>query len=200
MEETLKLWLKRLRWHESTISMLLGALVVIVVGILLYNFFNVTGEEIIEDIALGTGEEYSLELKEEEGEFIPEGLPVEHVVSQGDHLWNISEKYYGNGYNWVDIAEANSLANPGQIFSGQKLSIPKVGLRVTSKIDTIATTDATAAIFGDSYTVTKGDTLWGIATSAYQDGYQWPKIYQANKEMIVDPNIIEVGTHLTLPR
>lgn len=201
MEETLKSWLKRLKWHESTVSMFLGALVVIVAGILLYNFFSAPVSEEIGEISEEAVEEYTLELTEEEGKFIPQGLPIEHVISRGEHLWKISEKYYGNGYNWVDIAQANDLANPGLIFSGQKLTIPKVELRVAPQISVgKPSTQVAGAITHDSYSVAKGDTLWSIAVRAYQDGYQWPKIYQANRGTIDNPDLIEVGMQLTLPR
>jgi nucleoid-associated protein YgaU len=200
MEATLKLWLKRLKWHESTVSMLLGALVVIVAGVLLYNFLSVTSEEVFEEAPQGAGEEYSLKLGEEEGELVPLGLPVEHTVARGEHLWKISEKYYGNGYNWVDIAQANSLSNPGLIFSGQKLVIPKVKLRVAQQISTSSAAEISVPITGNSYTVIKGDTLWDIAVRAYQDGYQWPRIYQENRELISDPNLIEVDMQLSIPR
>lgn len=38
----------------------------------------------------------------------------------------------------------------------------------------------------NSYTIRSGDTLWGIAAKAnhYGDGTQWPKIYNANKDII----------------
>ncbi len=43
-----------------------------------------------------------------------------------------------------------------------------------------------------SYTVVKGDCLWFIAKKKehYGSGFAWPKIYQANKEQIKDPNLI----------
>ncbi len=203
MEKTLKSWLKQLKLHESTISMVLGALVVVVVGSLLYNYFTGIGEdstgEISDEAAV---QEYTLELtEEEEGKIVPQGLPISHTVSKGEHLWSISEKYYGNGYNWVDIAEVNGLNNPGMIETGQQLRIPKVELRVPPTKEMLAQQpESDDAIGGSQYTVVKGDTLWNIAVQAYRDGYQWPKIYQANNSTIEDPNVIEVGMQLAIPR
>lgn len=43
-----------------------------------------------------------------------------------------------------------------------------------------------------SYTVERGDTLWGISGSSvgYDDPYQWPLIYKANEDKIKDADLI----------
>jgi len=45
---------------------------------------------------------------------------------------------------------------------------------------------------GSRYIVVKGDTLWGIAgmSVAYQDNFQWPLIFKANRDQIKDPDLI----------
>ena len=47
-----------------------------------------------------------------------------HTVQQGDTLWGIAKKYYGNGAQYPKIASANNIANPNVISVGQVLSIP----------------------------------------------------------------------------
>jgi len=51
-----------------------------------------------------------------------------------------------------------------------------------------------------SYTVERGDTLWGISGSSvgYNDPYEWPLIYRANADMINDPDLIYPGQDLTI--
>lgn len=43
-----------------------------------------------------------------------------------------------------------------------------------------------------SYTVVKGDHLWGIARKKehYGNGFAWPKIYNANRDQIKNPDLI----------
>jgi hypothetical protein len=42
------------------------------------------------------------------------------------------------------------------------------------------------------YIVVKGDTLWDISGggSGYHDNFQWPLIFKANRDQIVDPDLI----------
>jgi nucleoid-associated protein YgaU len=50
-----------------------------------------------------------------------------------------------------------------------------------------------------TYTVQAGDTLGKIAQELYGDGSRWPEIYEANKDQIADPNVIEIGQVLRIP-
>lgn len=59
---------------------------------------------------------------------------------------------------------------------------------------------APAETTGTEYTVKAGDTLWGIARATYKDGFQWTKIYEANKDTIKNPNLIYVGQKIVLPQ
>lgn len=48
-----------------------------------------------------------------------------------------------------------------------------------------------------SYTIRKGDTLWGIATREYGSGQKWKAISAANPS--VDPKKLAIGQQITLP-
>ncbi len=50
---------------------------------------------------------------------------AQYTVQHGDYLWKIAENAYGDGHAWVRIAQANHLANPDMIFSGNVLVIPR---------------------------------------------------------------------------
>jgi nucleoid-associated protein YgaU len=52
---------------------------------------------------------------------------------------------------------------------------------------------------GKTYTVVKGDSLSKIAQREYGDANQWHKIFEANKDVIDDPDLIEVGQDLIIP-
>lgn len=48
-----------------------------------------------------------------------------YQIKDGDTLWDIASQAYGDGYMWSRIAEANNLANPDLIYSGNSLVIPR---------------------------------------------------------------------------
>lgn len=48
-----------------------------------------------------------------------------YTIKEGDTLWDISIQVYGDGYGWVQIAQANNLPNPDLIYPGTELTIPQ---------------------------------------------------------------------------
>lgn len=48
------------------------------------------------------------------------------------------------------------------------------------------------------YTVVSGDTLWSIATGRDVSG-GWQQIYEANRNVVADPDLIQVGQTLRIP-
>lgn len=185
---SLKQILKKIKLSEKTISAVLGALVVVVVGVLLFNFFRTQGGKPEGDITPGGVQEEASESVERD----LETLPTTHVVSEGENLWEIAEQYYDSGYNWVDIAQENNLARPDYLAVSQELTIPDVEVRRVEE------EKPTAEI--ENYTVQEGDSLWKISVKIYNDGYQWTRIYEANRDQIgSNPSLIEPGLVLDIP-
>ena len=50
-----------------------------------------------------------------------------------------------------------------------------------------------------TYTVKSGDTLAAIARSVYNDGFYYPVIMLASRNIVLDPDKIEPGMKLTVP-
>jgi nucleoid-associated protein YgaU len=48
--------------------------------------------------------------------------------------------------------------------------------------------------------VEEGDTLWGIAERAYGNGARYTEIFEANREVIEDPDLIFPGQKLRIPK
>jgi nucleoid-associated protein YgaU len=139
----------------------------------------------------------------------------EYIVKSGDTLWSIAENHYKSGYNWVDIARANKLSNPGAINAGNKLILPKVAVKAATVVaekgvvtndeqnnSTIAkpsvSPQVSNKITGDTYKIVRGDTLWDIAVRAYGDGYKWVDIARANG--YTNPSLIHADNVLKIPR
>ncbi|HEY6546640.1 MAG TPA: LysM peptidoglycan-binding domain-containing protein [Vicinamibacteria bacterium] len=50
-----------------------------------------------------------------------------------------------------------------------------------------------------TYLVVKGDSLSTIASGQYGDAQKWRRIYDANRDLIDDPDILYAGQQLRIP-
>jgi nucleoid-associated protein YgaU len=62
-----------------------------------------------------------------------------------------------------------------------------------------APADAEAPTAPRTYVVQRGDTLSKIAGKFYGATSEWRRIYEANRERIKDPDLIQPGWTLTIP-
>ncbi len=176
--------LSQFKLGESYTNLILGAVVVIVIGIALLIFAKDNKE----------GQTSSTATKQAVEEEKEEMASSTYTVKVGDSLWSISEKTYKTGYNWTQIAKANRLENPGVIHAGNKLKLPSI--RAASPISEKPTVND--AITGNKYTVKKGDNLWNIAVRAYGDGFRYVEIAKANS--LANPDLIHPNNVLAIPR
>lgn len=204
--------------NQSKVSLVLGILIVLVLGILVFNYFNRN------KASLGPAQQTETNQQTQATQDVTQDkLPGPYTIKEEDTLFKIAEKYYGDGSKFENIAQANNLADPNDIVAGQVLQIPKLETQQTETQQTPATPEPSITpqpiateqslgtgtgggdsttwgpkIEGNTYTVVEGDWLSKIAGRAYGDIYAYEKIAQANN--ITDPNHIEPGMVLTIPR
>ena len=202
-----EVWIKNIlkffKMNEDAISTVLGGVVVVVIIGLIFNYFRTTNLKTWKNLLVGEGVQTT---KEEQKETIsPNGDT--YIVKRGDDLWHIAEKYYKSGYNYVDIIKENKLDANGVIEPGMELKLPKVeAKKITVKaapnkmVEKVTTAEKAVNTKENGQYVTKrGDTYWKIALNAYGDGYAWTKIYEANKAIFPNPNIIHAEVTIIIP-
>ena len=104
---------------ESYVSLFLGALVVFIFALILFLFLKGSGNLNKVQLNLRTGEPAKEAQKKMQSQ-------KTYIVMEGEGLFEIAEKVYGNGDYWINIAQANNLSNPDQIETGMKLIIPEI--------------------------------------------------------------------------
>ncbi|MBI2011863.1 LysM peptidoglycan-binding domain-containing protein [Candidatus Daviesbacteria bacterium] len=183
---------------QSYLSLILGIFIVVIVGYLLFNYFKRPDGDLLPGEQTDTldGQQVSQDVKKE-------NLPGKYTVKEGDTLFLIAQKYYDEGLKYPEIIKVNNIQNENLIELGQVLTIPK--LKQTSFEGSLPLPDETTQVTGwgeairdESYIVKADDWLSKIAGRAYGDINAYDRIAKANN--IIDPNFIEVGVVLKIPR
>ena len=109
----------------------------------------------------------------------PASGDVVYTVKSGDTLSAIAKKY---GTTYQKLAAYNKISNPNKISVGQKIKIP-------------GTAKAEAKAYR-TYTVVRGDSLWGIAQKLLGNGSRYTEIKTLNG---LKSNTITAGQVLKIP-
>ncbi|MGF1643052.1 MAG: peptidoglycan-binding protein LysM [Thiotrichales bacterium] len=77
---------------------------------------------------------------------------------------------------------------------------------MAGNIEGVADVDASAVVAPEStaevefYTIAKGDSLSAIAKKFYGKASEYPRIFEANREVIKDPDLIFPGQKIRIPK
>jgi nucleoid-associated protein YgaU len=94
----------------------------------------------------------------------------------------------------------NGLFNRGQDQRPGEPDFSGVQSGSSSTAPSPVTTEPLAASgVGTTYTVVPGDSLSKIAKHRYGDANKWRKIYEANRDLIKDPDLIYPGQSFRIP-
>ncbi|MEX2723247.1 MAG: peptidoglycan-binding protein LysM [Candidatus Freyarchaeota archaeon] len=138
-----------------------------------------------------------------------------------DFLGNVGAKIFGKGKKEEEaIADLLNKDLPGRI-QNLKVDFKDGVVTLSGTCDTYATREKAILLAGNVagvkqvddrmtsppkeeptifYTVEKGDSLSKIAKSLLGNANLWPKIFEANKEVIKNPDLIYPGQQLRIPK
>ena len=108
-----------------------------------------------------------------------------HEVATGETLSAIAKAFYGDANKYMVIFEANRniLNHPDEIFPGQTLNIPALG----------------AGGGAQYHVVARGETLSAIAKRYYGNANKYTTIFEANRDVLDNPDNIFPGQKLRIP-
>jgi nucleoid-associated protein YgaU len=114
---------EQLKLGESYISLILGAIVVLGLSVVFFlfvketNFQNVTPPQDVEKVLPSTVLTQT-----------PAANEQSYVMQDQESLWDVAVKFYGDGYRYTEIIEANQdiITNPDYVPPGTRIKIPNV--------------------------------------------------------------------------
>lgn len=109
---------QQLKLDESYMSLILGAVVVFVLAVLIVLF--VGGRGVVKSALTQSPTQPPVTSA-------PKSAQKTYVLQDGEGLWDVAVKFYGDGYKWTVISDANGLTdNPDNVAPGMKLVIPSL--------------------------------------------------------------------------
>ncbi len=133
-----------------------------------------------------------------EPSLIPEAML--YSWQAGDTFAALAARFYGRSDMVSQITAANEGRSDRNLRPGEKLFVPVQASASEDRLVRRTTTQAPSAWTGGSfYTVQKGDVLGSIAQKVYGSSKHWNKIFEANSDLLGDPNSLKVGQRLRIP-
>lgn len=133
---------------------------------------------------------------------VQEGAP--HVIQQGETLYEICSRHYGNGNLWKDVLRANGMTEDDsrRLKNGSTIMLPPRaafgGASMGDSMNEPGLSLPEPAV-GGSYTVQEGDTLSRIAGKTLGSKARWKELADLNQDRIRNVNALKPGTVLRLP-
>lgn len=120
----------------------------------------------------------------------PEKLK-EHIEEDNPGISNLEVQVEDGIATLKGEADSPGALEKAILMAGNALGISEV------KADEVSAPEQTDEV--QFYEIQKGDSLWKIAKSFYGNGNDYPKIFEANKEVIKDPDLIFPGQKIRIP-
>lgn len=118
----------------------------------------------------------------------------EHIEQDNPGIANLAVSVDGETAQLAGQADSKSAFDKAVLMAGNALGITTVHAdELTYPAET-----APAAEAVEYYEIQKGDTLWAIATKFYGDGNKYQKIFEDNREVIKDPDLIFPGQKILI--
>jgi len=121
-----------------------------------------------------------------------------YTIQKGDSFAKIARKVLGDEKYTKALVNANPQCDPRNLRVGDEIVIPDI--TDASKAATTNTAPIKNKIDPNVYIVQKSDTLIKIAEKLYGNKLDWKKLYEANRDILDDPNTLVPGTEIRIPQ
>ena len=124
---------------------------------------------------------------------------TEHIMADNPGIEDLSVIFKDGVATIIGVTDSAEAAQKAVLMAGNVQGVTEVVPKI--QIDEVETDVATALEPGnvEYYVIESGDSLSKIAKRYYQDAMQYPRIFEANKEVIKDADLIYPGQKIRIP-
>lgn len=121
-----------------------------------------------------------------------------YTWQQGDSFAGLADRYFGSRLHVNRLLTNNEGLEDGDLRAGDQILVPVRSSE--AELPAAGAAPGAAPYAGaTTYVVQAGDVLGTISTAVYGTSKSWRKIYDANRDVLADPNRLMVGMVLRIP-
>lgn len=114
-----------------------------------------------------------------------------HIEADNPGVKDLKVDYDQGVVNLSGTAESPQAMEKAVLMAGNIEGVSEV------KADALNAPPQTEAV--EFYVIREGDTLWALAQKYYGKGAEYSRIFEANREVIKDPDLIFSGQKIRIP-
>jgi nucleoid-associated protein YgaU len=146
---------------------------------------------------LGSGSTFLLTTAELEPSAL-EGLMI-YTWKAGDSFASLAERLYGSRLHAGRLATANEGRPEASLAAGERILVPAQPAERTAAAARAAAGAPSGWTGTGEYVVRQGDVLSKISQEVYGTSKKWRRIFDANRDVLSDPNALRTGMRLRIP-
>lgn len=121
-----------------------------------------------------------------------------HIEENNPGIDNLEVSFQGGFVNISGDCKDPEALEKAILMAGNVKGVTKVTTNISFPDET-GTAEFTGQEGVEYYVIESGDTLSGIAKRFYGKAMDYPRIFEANREVIKDPDLIFVGQKIRIP-
>ena len=127
-----------------------------------------------------------------------EDIKEDIIEALGNSVENLQVEFNDGTVTLRGTVDSQATHEKAVLLAGNVKSVENVNDQLTINPPE---PDAPAEVAAEPvfYTIQSGDSLWKLASAHYGDGNKWQALFEANREVIKDPDKIYPGQQIRVP-